>query len=57
MINDIAKEWGLPICFINAKGYFWATQKSDIQETIADLQSRINALQEHINHLKGFIIE
>ena len=57
LINGIAKEWCLPICFINAKGYFWATKKSEIQETIADLQSRINALQEHIYHLNSFIIE
>ena len=57
VVNRLAIEWGLPICYINGKGYFWATKKCEIQNTIADLQSRINALQEHINHLNNFIIE
>lgn len=56
-INRLMLERCLPICYINGKGYYWATKQSEIQATINDLQSRINALQEHIGHLKGFIID
>lgn len=57
MINNLAGERCLSICYTNGKGYFWATSKCEIQDTVADLQSRINALQEHIDHLNSFIIE
>lgn len=57
LVNKLALERCLPICYINGKGYFWATSKCEIQATVADLQGRINALQEHIDHLNSFIIE
>lgn len=45
-----------PICFSNVKGYYWAKTREEIQKTIADMESRRASLQEHIDHLKNFII-
>ena len=57
LVNKLMIERSLPICFINGKGYYWASKTSEIQATIKDLQSRIFALQEHIERLKCFIME
>ena len=57
IISSILKERHLPICSINGKGYYWAKTKADILASIEELQSRITAMQEHIEHLKNFIME
>lgn len=57
IIQRLLRERHLPICSLNRKGYFWAKSKSDILGCISSLNSRINALQEHIDNLKYFIIE
>lgn len=56
LVNKIMIERNAPICFSNVKGYYWATTREELEKTIADLESRRNALQEHIDHLKGFMI-
>lgn len=57
VVNKLMMERSLPICYINGNGYYWANKSSEIEDTIKDLQSRIYALQEHINHLKCFVME
>jgi hypothetical protein len=57
IIERLIRERHLPICSINGKGYFWAKTKADILASIDELQSRITAMQEHIEHLKNFIME
>lgn len=56
LINKIMYERNAPICYSNTKGYYWGTTRDELEATIADLESRRNALQEHIDHLKGFMI-
>lgn len=56
-INRIMYERNAPICSVNAKGYYWAVSRAEIEETIADIENRRSALKEHIDHLKNFIIE
>ena len=56
IIRAIMYERKLPICFINAKGYYWAIRKADLEATISDLAGRQNALQEHIDFLSKFLI-
>ena len=56
LINKIMYERNAPIGFSNVKGYYWGTSREELEKTIADLESRRNALQEHIEHLKGFMI-
>lgn len=56
LVNKIMIERHAPICFSNVKGYYWATSREELNRTIADLESRRNSLQEHIDHLKGFMI-
>lgn len=57
LIGTIIRERHLPICSLNSKGYYWAKTKQDILDCIAHLQARINSLQDHIAHLRNFIIE
>ncbi len=56
LVNKIMYERNAPICFSNKKGYYWATSREEIEKTIADMEKRRNSLQEHIDHLKGFMI-
>ena len=56
LINKIMYERNAPICYSNSTGYYWATTREELEKTIADLESRRNSLQEHIDHLKGFMI-
>lgn len=56
MVKRVMYERNAPICHINSKGYYWATSRDEIEATIADLEMRRVALQEHIDHLKNFII-
>lgn len=56
VIAKIIEERHLPICSLNGKGYFWAKSKDDILVSIAELESRIEALKEHISFLENFII-
>lgn len=57
LIHRITKERYLPICSINSNGYYWPASKAELQATIADLESRIAALTEHIDRLKMFLPE
>ena len=57
LMTKIIQKRHLPICSINAKGYYWAKSKVDILENIKEFQSRITAMQERIEHLKNFIME
>ena len=57
IIERLIRERHLPICSANGKGYYWAKTKADILASIDELQSRIVAMQEHIEHLKNFIME
>ena len=57
IIERLIQERHLPICSINRKGYYLAKTKADILASIDELQSRITAMQEHIEHLKNFIME
>lgn len=56
LIKRIMYERNAPICYTNTKGYYWASNRAEIQKTIADMESRQASLQEHIDHLKNFII-
>ena len=56
VISKIMYERNAPICFYNGKGYYWAQTREEIETTIADMESRRASLQEHIDHLKSFII-
>lgn len=57
VISKIMYERNAPICFSNGKGYYWAQTREEIENTIADMEMRRASLQEHIDHLKNFIIE
>ena len=57
LITKLKMERHLPICSTIADGYFWAKSRAEIQAFIDHLQSRIDGLQEHIEHLKNFIME
>ena len=57
LVNRVMYQRNAPICFTNGKGYYWAKNRAEIEKTIADLDSRRSSLQEHIDHLKGFIID
>lgn len=57
LIRRIAVQRHLPICAKNARGYFWAASKDDLQAYIADLERRAAALTKHANRLKSFIFE
>ena len=56
-ISNLIAERHLPICSLNCKGYYWAQKKEDIVECIAHLKSRIDSLEDHIKHLRNFIME
>ncbi len=56
-IGRVMFERHLPICHLNSHGYYWASCKAELRESIADLESRIVAMQEHIEHLKSFIFD
>ncbi len=57
VINRIMYERNAPICYANSKGYYWARTRVEIEKTIYDMELRRASLQEHIVHLKNFIIE
>lgn len=54
-VRSLMLAYNIPICGINKSGYYWATTDAEIQETVADLESRISALGERIAHLKKFM--
>ncbi len=56
LISKIINERGLPICSLNANGYFWASCQDDILAAVGHLQGRIDKLQERIDVLKSFIL-
>lgn len=57
MVRNVMYDRKLPICHHNSKGYFWANNKTDIEECVAEMESRIEAMQKHIEHLKAFLIK
>ena len=56
-VKRVMVERHLPICHFNTHGYYWASNKAELRESILDLENRIEAMQERIKHLKGFIID
>lgn len=54
-VKRVMIERHLPICHLNSNGYFWASSKMELRESVADLESRIVAMQKHIEHLESFI--
>ena len=54
-VGRVMFERHLPICHLNSKGYYWASNKAELRESVADLESRIVAMQQHIEHLESFI--
>lgn len=56
-LNKLMYDRWLPICFINGKGYYWASSKAEIERTINDLSSRVSELLRHIEHLRSFIMD
>lgn len=57
IIRRIMYERNAPICHQNARGYYWAQTREEIESTIADMESRIASLNEHIEHLRNFVIK
>lgn len=57
LVNKIMYERNAPICYSNTKGYYWAKTRSEIEKTIADMVMRQKSFQEHIDHLKNFIVD
>ena len=56
-VGRVMYERHLPICLLNAKGYYWANCKAELRESVADLESRIVAMRQHIEHLESFIFD
>lgn len=56
-VKRVMIERHLPICHLNSNGYFWASSKMELREIVADLESRIVAMQKHIKHLESFIFD
>lgn len=54
-VKKVMMERHLPICHINGRGYYWASNKAELRESIGDLENRISAMRQYINHLKHFI--
>ena len=57
LITKLKYERTLPICYRRGEGYFWAKTRADIEVTIKDLESMVRSMQEHIEHLRKFIID
>lgn len=57
LVVELARKWRLPICHLNGKGFYFATCKDDLRDSICDLQSRIAAMQERIKILESYILE
>lgn len=57
LVKSLMYEYNAPICYTDTKGYYWAKNRSEIEKTILDLESRRTALDDHIKHLKNFIID
>ena len=56
IIRKAMYEYSAPICHTTNTGYFWATSREDILVAISDIEGRISALNEHLIHLKKFIV-
>lgn len=56
IVVKLILERNVPICSVNSKGYYWATNQEEIKDSIADLQGRIEALQKRIDVLNTFIV-
>jgi hypothetical protein len=57
IIRRIMYEYNAPICHKTWGGYYWAKTREDVLIAIADLESRIESLTKHAEHLKNFIID
>lgn len=56
IVLKLILERNVPICSVNSKGYYWATNQKEIKDSIADLRGRIEALQKRIDVLNTFIV-
>ena len=57
IVSKIIKERGLPIVSSSSFGYCWGNSKGDFLITINELQSKIEELNQRIDHLKRFVCE
>lgn len=57
IVSKIIKERNLPIVSSSSFGYCWGNSKEDFLITINELQSKIEELNQRIDHLKRFVIE
>ena len=57
IVKKVVLERRLPICALTQTGYYWATNKQDLQSCIDELTDKLIALQERIDLLKSFICE
>ena len=57
VVKKITAERHLPICSVNHVGYWWGTSKQDFIDAIADLQAKIDGLNDRIDLLKSFIYD
>lgn len=56
LVRRVADQRRLPICACKQGGYYWASSKAEIEENIAELESRIAFMTAHVERLKAFII-
>lgn len=56
LVKKVMYQFNAPICYQNGNGYYWAKTRNEIEQTVADMESRQRALQEYIDHLRNFII-
>lgn len=57
ILSRIRQERKLPIVYSRGKGYFWAKRKSEIEQTLNDLKSMQQSLQDQIDVLSKFVME
>lgn len=57
IIRRIMYEYNAPICHKTWGGYYWAKNREDVIIAIGDLESRIESLSKHAEHLKNFIVD
>lgn len=56
LITRLKMERTIPICYVRSKGYFWASCKGEILNTINDMLLMIGSLKEHVKFLESFIV-
>ena len=56
ILKAIMYDYNVPIGSINCKGYYWITSKTDVEKSIKHLETRRDALNDRINHLKSLFL-